>query len=374
MLATYYGPSDRDLAGPAPTLAPGGQLDLLIVLTALRAAPIGVVITLATSQWVAPPDGAHWAVAMQPPAADGSVACYFERSAVTGIVGPFGVTVRYADGTTETGMTVAPPPPPVVLAPPAILGAPYHAGDTVVNGTGIAGAVLTFMLNGVVVGPWLIAATGTWRVTLAVPLLAGDSLTATQTVAGVVSPPSAASVVVAASPPPPSPPAPPVILGTPYHAGDTFVNGTGVAGAVVTVFRNGAVAGTTTVTTAGTWDGSLSSPLVAGDILTATQAIAGVPSPTSAPTTVEAIPPPLPDPTPDPAVLARLVTVETVVSSLTFSLSVVQSHLAAIDRDLATMAQTGIDQGAALIALTGRAAALKALVLALDAWVATVKG
>ena len=117
MQATYYGPSDQNLAGPSATLAPGGQPDLLIVLSALRAAPLGAVITLATSKWVAPADGTHWALAMVPPAADGSVALYFERSVVTGILGPFTVTVTYPDNTTETVVAVAapvpvPPPPP----------------------------------------------------------------------------------------------------------------------------------------------------------------------------------------------------------------------------------------------------------------------
>src|SRR5205823_5142161 len=110
-------------------------------------------------------------------------------------------------------------------------------------------------VNGKIAASGFIAAAGSFSITVP-PLVAGQEITATQTVSGVTSVPSAALTVVAR-------PAPPVIT-IPLVDGSTTIGGTGVGSALVEVFISTASAGTTVAGSTGAWNLSLSSPLVAG--------------------------------------------------------------------------------------------------------------
>ncbi len=80
-------------------------------------------------------------------------------------------------------------------------------------------------------------------------------------------------------------PAAPVITGTPYHAGDTAVNGTGVVGATITLLLNGVPAGSATVSAGGVWTASVAA-LTEGAVLSATATTAAGTSAQATPTTV----------------------------------------------------------------------------------------
>src|SRR5207244_4702207 len=70
-------------------------------------------------------------------------------------------------------------------------------------------------------------------------------------------------------------------------AGDTTITGTGLSGATVEVFVDARSAGTTSVNANGTWALPVP-PLSAGQVITATQTVAGFVSPLSPPVVVGA--------------------------------------------------------------------------------------
>lgn len=168
------------------------------------------------------------------------------------------------------------------LAPPApVITSVLHDGDTSVSGTGLAGATVTVLKNGVSVGTTTVSGGGTWTKGSLTALVAGQSITAKQN-NGIDSLLSNSVIVLAAVL------AVPVISGT-YRERDTVVTGTGVNGAVVTLLLDDGnqviTLGTTTVT-GGAW--SITSPqqLLEDDDLTATQTLGGQTSDPTAATTV----------------------------------------------------------------------------------------
>jgi RHS repeat-associated protein len=86
-------------------------------------------------------------------------------------------------------VTVLPPPPFV---------SPLVAGDMVVSGRAISGALVRLLINGVAAEATAASPDGFWVLPLAAALVAGQSVTATQTVAGVESLPSAPAIVAPA--------------------------------------------------------------------------------------------------------------------------------------------------------------------------------
>ena len=98
-------------------------------------------------------------------------------------------------------------------------------------------------------------------------LVAGQQVTATQTIDGIESTPSAPLSVVAV------PPAP--LITTPLVSGSTSVGGTATAGGTVEVFVDGASAGTTSVAANGTWSRSVAQE---SGVVEARQTVAGTTS------------------------------------------------------------------------------------------------
>jgi RHS repeat-associated protein len=168
------------------------------------------------------------------------------------------------------GFTVRARPPTPVLTSPLV------EGSTTVSGNGAPGATVDILVNGGHVATGGIDDSGNFAITVPA-LVAGQQVTATQTVTGVTSNPSA-PVTVAAIPPPP-------IVGSPLAAGGTSVTGAATAGASVQVFINNVQVGTALATGAGAWNLAVS-PLVAGDTVKARQTIASVTSAFSAPVVV----------------------------------------------------------------------------------------
>jgi RHS repeat-associated protein len=173
------------------------------------------------------------------------------------------------------------PPLTVVARPPApTVNGPLVDGMTTVTGSGTAGASLDLFIGTSVVGTATVGASGNWTVALGTALVVGEQVTARQTVAGVTSDFSAALTVVV------GPPAPTVTA--PLVAGETTVSGSAIPGASVQAFANGTALGTTASGGSGTWALPLASALVAGQVVTAQQTLAGIPSALSAPVTVQA--------------------------------------------------------------------------------------
>lgn len=183
------------------------------------------------------------------------------------------------------GLTSPPSAPVTVRArPPApTVTAPLVAGATKVPGTASPGAAITAFVNGAVAGSAFAETDGTFNVELPFSLVAGQEVTATQTVAGVTSIPSAPVTVVAI-------PAPPSVAG-PLIEGGADVTGAGLPGATVEVFIEASASGSTTASNAGTWTLTIGTPLVAGQHVKARQTAAGVTSAFSTDVIVAARPP-----------------------------------------------------------------------------------
>lgn len=174
-----------------------------------------------------------------------------------------------------------------VADPPTIAyagtGTPNAGAPVAFAGTGDAGDTITLYDNGVAVGTTIVQPDGRW--TLSVPLGAGaHSITATQTVnalpnAGLM---SAMSKVVNVN----VAPAAPTVSTVTKVATSVIVTGTGVAGAVVTLYDGTKAVGNVVVGSGGTW--TLTVKLATGShTLTATQTVAKLPvSPASAAVTV----------------------------------------------------------------------------------------
>src|SRR5690606_34288628 len=91
----------------------------------------------------------------------------------------------------------SPPSAPITVRarPPApSLTSPLIEGSTQIAGTGIAGAHVEGFVNGAFVSSGAVAADGVFALPVA-PLVAGQQVSATQTVAGVISIPSAVVTV-----------------------------------------------------------------------------------------------------------------------------------------------------------------------------------
>lgn len=187
---------------------------------------------------------------------------------------PVVVTQTDPAGNVSPGTTAATPD----LTAPAAPSATVDATGTIVTGRGDPGATVTVRnAAGVVIGTAVVAADGSYSVTLAVPNVDGASLSIVQAdAAGNVSPP-----VSLATPDLTAPAAP-----TAAVAGDgSQVTGRGEPGATVTVRDPaGTVLGTAVVATDGTYTVTLPAPRVDGADLTIVQADAA--GNVSAPVTV----------------------------------------------------------------------------------------
>ncbi|HKI92083.1 MAG TPA: Ig-like domain-containing protein, partial [Gaiellaceae bacterium] len=173
-------------------------------------------------------------------------------------LGPHPLSVTQTDpASTFTGAATATATVTVYATPPApaIVSVSTPAPTTsttpvTVSGTGVAGDTVTLYDGGIVRGTTVVAAGGTW--TLTIELGVGvHSLTATQTVAPGVTGPAGAAVSVTVLPPPPVAPtlsAPAVAPVAPLALG-----GHGVAGDTITLYDGVTAIGTTTVAGNGSW-------------------------------------------------------------------------------------------------------------------------
>ena len=150
---------------------------------------------------------------------------------------------------TATVTVYATPPAPAIVSvsTPA---ATTSTTPVTVTGTGVAGDTITLYDGAAARGTAVVAAGGTW--TLTIQLGVGvHSLTATQTVAPGVTGPAGAAVSVTVLPPPPAAPtlsAPPLAPVAPLALG-----GHGVAGDTVTLYDGATAIGTATVAGNGSW-------------------------------------------------------------------------------------------------------------------------
>jgi VCBS repeat-containing protein len=162
---------------------------------------------------------------------------------------------------------------PDITAPIGLTAAVNGLG-TVVSGSGEAGATVTVRDPlGTAIGTAVVAANGSYSVTLTTPQTNGQLLQVTQ-----ADPAGNASTPVPATAPDLTPPALPTATISPDG---TTVTGTGEAGATLTVRSpSGTVLGTTTVAADGSYSVTLSVPQTNGEVLTVRQTDpAGNPSP-----------------------------------------------------------------------------------------------
>jgi len=148
---------------------------------------------------------------------------------------------------TVTVYTTPPAPAIVSVSTPA---ATTSTTPVTVTGTGVVGDTITLYDGATLRGTTVVAADGTW--TLTIQLGVGvHSLTATQTAAPGVTGPAGTAVSVTVLPPPPAAPtisAPALVPLAPLALG-----GHGVAGDLVTVYDGATAIGTTTVAGNGSW-------------------------------------------------------------------------------------------------------------------------
>ena len=174
-------------------------------------------------------------------------------------------------------VTVLPIPPAPMITPPLV------DGMTMVSGTGVPEAMVEVFANTLSLAQGTVLPDGSFSLDVP-PLVAGQEITATQTVTGVTSSPSSPITVVER----PSPP----IITTPVVAGTFNVAGTGMRGATVEVFVDGESVGTAMVNDAGLWNLMLSMQLLVDQEIQAKQTVDEVSSALSDPITVVAPPPP----------------------------------------------------------------------------------
>ncbi|NYG57905.1 hypothetical protein BJ980_000828 [Nocardioides daedukensis] len=135
-----------------------------------------------------------------------------------------------------------------------------------VTGTGEAGATVTVEVDGTEIGDVVVAPDGTWELPITTPLADGEhTVTATQAdESGNVSAPVSVDFEVDTA----APDAPAItrpVDGSSTNDNTPLVTGTGEAGAEVEVSIDGAVVGTATVATDGTWELQLADALADGD-------------------------------------------------------------------------------------------------------------
>jgi hypothetical protein len=154
LTATYLGQSTQDLTGPGSNLpaAPGGVNDLQIALAGLAGPPTQVDIVGSTlpsgsiEHWNTVPSPDYWTAQFVAGATPDLGSLFFERVDEQPwnwqTVGPFSVTVTYADGTTAHATAAALPPIPPTTTPTVVLTIPtgrrfalsrYTAGSVVLT-------------------------------------------------------------------------------------------------------------------------------------------------------------------------------------------------------------------------------------------------
>lgn len=173
---------------------------------------------------------------------------------------PLSVVAIDAAGNASQALVVAglDSTPPSAIEPETLS---FNSSLTVLSGVGEPGATVEVSLGGSLLGTALVAANGTFSVTLNSPVSAGDELDLIQTdTAGNDSP--AASIAVPAQPPTQAPD------NLELSADATALSGTGPVGATITVRAlNGAQLGTAEVSPDGTFSVPLSSAQTNGEVL-----------------------------------------------------------------------------------------------------------
>lgn len=263
-VASAFSPQVTVVSPPPPPTINGPLVagSTAVSGTGIPAALVEVLVNASSLGTATVNQGGTWSLTVSPLAA-GSV-----------------VVVRQVAGGVSSAFSV----PMIVLTPPGppAVDLPVIAGSTALSGTGAPGATVEVFVDGGPAGTAAVGTTGRWVLALDTGLVAGQVIQVRQTVAGVPSGFSSPVTVVA----PPDPP----VISAPLLAGDVTVPGVGIPGASVRVFIDGTPAGSTAVNPNGTWALPLARPLVAGQVLTAIQTVAGLDSPASVPVTVAGAP------------------------------------------------------------------------------------
>jgi uncharacterized repeat protein (TIGR01451 family)/fimbrial isopeptide formation D2 family protein len=183
--------------------------------------------------------------------------------------------------------------PPVVSGP--IVASPF---GNALSGTSASpvGSTITVYQYGVSIGTTTVQSDGMWTLTGVTGLAGGESITAT---AGTGGSQSAVSNTVVVTPAPP-------VVDSPILAGATTVSGTSTApaGSTITVYKNGASIGVTTVQADGTWILSgIGTPPADGETIKATVSVGGQ---TSADSNLVMVSANTPDVTPPPWVTSPI--------------------------------------------------------------------
>ena len=151
-------------------------------------------------------------------------------------------------------------------------------GDPSVSGTGIAGATITVTWpHGQPDGTTTVGAYGTWIISQPGDLVAGDAVSATQTVPGMTVSSAATQTVVAISPPPDI---------DAVADGSDSITGTGIAGAEITITWPNGTDSQATVDGIGAWTANATETLNTGEQISAIQEVAGALPSTPTTTTV----------------------------------------------------------------------------------------
>lgn len=203
-------------------------------------------------------------------AADGS----WSITSPTPLVGGQTVTAVQTDtsGNTSPQATATVPDQ---TAPAAPVISPLTDGGTTVRGTGEPGATVTVTLPGGATRTATVAPDGSWSVTAPAPLVAGQTVSATQADAAGNTSPSATATV-----PDQTAPAAPTIK--PLTDGATTVSGKAEAGSTVKVTLGDGTVLTTQAAADGTWSVTPATPLAGPQTISATATdAAGNVSPTT---------------------------------------------------------------------------------------------
>ena len=172
------------------------------------------------------------------------------------------------------------PPAPTITSPAANAGLPN--GNNVVMGTGVVGTTITVLDNGNPVGSGVVAANGTYNITVAL-FYGSHTLTTTATNAGGTSAPSA-GVTVNVAPNAPTITSP--VAATTDLVGPFTFAGSGVVGASLKIYDNGVLVTTIAIPANGNWSYDFPAASLGSHNLTATQTAGGLTSPASTAKTV----------------------------------------------------------------------------------------
>lgn len=157
------------------------------------------------------------------------------------------------------------------ITPPPFVNGPIFAGATSISGTSSSpnGTVIRVYRNGVQIGTAIVTNNG-WSLSSIGPLSAGDVMTADAKETGKTTSNLSGPVIVSAL----ATPAP--VVNSPIIGGSTSVSGTSTSpdGTLIDVYVNGVYVGETTVSS-GVWTLTNLSPLVGGQLITATATQSG---------------------------------------------------------------------------------------------------